>query len=154
MPPRPHSSDLPWTALRAFEAAARLGSLKDASAELSVTPTAISHQVRRLEEHLGIRLFERLHLFLRLTPAGEALAETARGAFDSIERTMDGLVVDGRRASSGSLSISVVPSLASKWLTPRLHDFQSLHPRIGLRIVSEETLVDLARDKTIDLALR
>lgn len=154
MPARPHSSDLPWTALRAFEAAARLGSLKDASAELSVTPTAISHQVRRLEEHLGLRLFERLHRSLRLTPAGEALAATARGAFDAIERTMDGLIVEGRRASSGSLSISVVPSLASKWLTPRLHDFQALNPRIGLRIVAEEALVDLARDKTIDIALR
>ncbi|MGE0212753.1 MAG: LysR substrate-binding domain-containing protein [Parvibaculaceae bacterium] len=151
---RRHLSDLPWTALRAFEAAARLASFKEAAAELSVTPTAVSHQIRRLEEHLGLRLFERLHRSLRLTPSGEALAEAARTAFDGLERTMDGLVVEGRRAPAGSLSISVVPSLASKWLAPRLHDFQTLNPNIGLRIVAEEALVDLRRDKTIDIALR
>src|SRR4051812_38280089 len=115
---------LPWTSLRVFEAASRLGSFKEAARELSVTPTAISHQIKRLETYLGLSLFERLHRSLQLTPAGEALAAEAQGAFLRLGRTLDNLRLEGRVAGPHTLTVSVVPSFATKWLAPRLHDFQ------------------------------
>ncbi|HET6160600.1 MAG TPA: LysR substrate-binding domain-containing protein [Dongiaceae bacterium] len=145
---------LPWTSLRAFEAASRLGSFKEAARELSVTPTAISHQIRRLETYLGLALFDRLHRSLQLTLAGEALAEEAQGSFLRLGRTLDNLRLEGRVAGPHTLTVSVVPSFATKWLAPRLHDFQFAHPKIGLRIVADETLVDLRRDRVFDLAVR
>lgn len=145
---------LPWTALRSFEAASRLGSFQAAARELSVTPTAISHQIRRLEDHLGSRLFERLHRSLRLTPAGRILARETQKAFSGLARTVDRLRMEGHAGAVRDLAISVVPSLAGKWLTPRLHGFQENHPRISLRIVADEALVDLKGDKTVDIALR
>lgn len=145
---------LPWTALRSFEAASRLGSFQAAARELSVTPTAISHQIKRLEEHLGSRLFERLHRSLKLTPTGRMLARDTQKAFGNLARTIDRLRVDGQAGAAQDLVISVVPSLAGKWLAPRLYRFQEKHPRIGLRIVADEALVDLRSDKTVDIALR
>ncbi len=145
---------LPWTSLRAFESASRLGSFKAAAGELAVTPTAISHQIKRLETHLGVALFERLHRSLQLTPAGEILAAEAQDAFLRLSRTLGNLRREGRVAGPDTLTISVVPSLATKWLAPRLHDFQAAHPRIGLRIVADEALVDLRRDRIVDVALR
>jgi len=152
-----HRTDLaalPWTALRAFEAASRLGSFKAAAVELMVTPTAVSHQMKRLERHLGLALFERLHRSLRLTPAGETLAAEAQGAFLRLEQTLAGLRLQGLAAGQDSLTVSAVPSFATKWLAPRLHGFQATHPRIGLRIVANEALVDLRRDRIVDIALR
>jgi DNA-binding transcriptional LysR family regulator len=145
---------LPWTALRSFEAASRLGSFQAAARELAVTPTAISHQIKRLEDHLGSRLFERLHRSLKLTPAGRILACETQKAFSGLARTIDRLQVEGQAGATHDLAISVVPSLAGKWLTPRLHGFQERHPRISLRIVADEALIDLRSDKTIDIALR
>ncbi|MFZ5672649.1 MAG: LysR substrate-binding domain-containing protein [Pseudomonadota bacterium] len=145
---------LPWTALRSFEAASRLGSFQAAARELSVTPTAISHQIKRLEEHLGSRLFERLHRSLKLSPTGRILARDTQKAFGNLARTIDRLRVDGQAGAAQDLVISVVPSLAGKWLAPRLYRFQERHPRIGLRIVADETLVDLRGDKTVEIALR
>lgn len=145
---------LPWPALRAFEAASRLGSFKEAARALSVTPTAISHQVKRLETRLGLALFLRLHRALQLTPAGEVLAKEAQDAFLRLEQTLDTLRLQGRVAGPASLTVSVVPSFATKWLAPRLHEFQAAHPRIGLRIAADETLVDLRRDRVVDIALR
>ncbi len=147
-------AQLPWTALRSFEAASRLGSFQAAARELAVTPTAISHQIRRLEDHLGGRLFERLHRSLKLTPAGRILARETQKAFSGLARTVDRLRMEGHAGAVRDLAISVVPSLAGKWLTPRLHGFQERHPRISLRIVADEALVDLKGDKTIDIALR
>src|SRR5216683_3280787 len=126
---------IPWTSLRAFEVASRLGSFKAAARELSVTPTAISHQVKRLETHLGLALFERLHRSLQLTPAGEVLAVEAQGAFLRLEQTLGNLKLQGAMAGPESLTVSAVPSFATKWLAPRLHGFQAAHARIGLRIV-------------------
>ncbi len=154
MADRPHLAALPWTALRAFEAASRLGSFKAAAETLSVTPTAISHQIKRLEAHLGLRLFERLHRALRLTAAGETLAHEAQRAFAGLERTIDVLVADGRAPGAATLTVSVVPSLAAKWLAPRLHRFNAAQPRIGLRVIAVEELVDFRRDATVDIALR
>jgi len=145
---------LPWTSLRAFEASSRLGSFKDAARELSVTPTAISHQIKKLETFLGLALFERLHRSLQLTPAGEALAAEAQHSFLRLGRLLDDLRLEGRAAGPHSLTVSVVPSFATKWLAPRLPDFQLANPKIGLRIVADETLVDLRRDRIVDLAVR
>lgn len=149
-----HLAALPWASLRAFEAASRLGSFKAAAAELSVTPTAISHQIKRLETHLGISLFERLHRALKLTPTGRVLARDVQKAFAGLERSIDKLKVDGRAKAANMLTVSAVPSLATKWLAPRLHGFQAAHPRIGLRIVADEVLVDFRRERTVDIALR
>lgn len=143
---------IPHAALRAFEAASRLGSFKAAAAELGVTPAAISHQVKALEEHLGVSLFERLNRALRLLPAGIALGEAAQRAFRDLDRAVEQARQTG--TDRAALSVSVVPSLAAKWLVPRLHRFQDRHPDIELRLVSTEAVVDLARDPGVDLALR
>ena len=145
---------LSWTALRAFESASRLGSFKEAAIELSVTPTAISHQIRRLETHLGLALFERLHRSLQLTPAGESLASEAQDAFLRLGRVLDSLRLEGRAVGPHALTVSCVPSFATKWLAPRLIEFQASHPKTELRVVADETLVDLRRDRVVDIALR
>jgi LysR family transcriptional regulator, glycine cleavage system transcriptional activator len=109
---RPRLAALPWTALRAFEAASRLGSFKAAAQALAVTPAAISHQIKLLETYLGFRLFDRLHRRLRLTAAGAVLAREAQRAFAGLEQTIDALMTDGP-APAARLTVSVVPSLAA-----------------------------------------
>lgn len=110
--------------------------------------------MKRLETRLGLKLFERLHRALLLTSAGEMLAKEAQAAFLRLEQTLDRLRLQGRVADRGSLTVSAVPSFATKWLAPRLHDFQAAHPRIVLRVLADEALVDLRRDRTVDVALR
>lgn len=150
----PPATPIPWPALRAFEAASRHGSFKDAARELALTPTAISHQVKRLETTLGLALFDRLHRALQLTPAGETLAKEAQAAFLRVDQVLDRLRLQGRAAGPASLTVSCVPSFATKWLAPRLHDFQAAHPTVALRVLADEALVDLRRDRTVDVALR
>jgi DNA-binding transcriptional LysR family regulator len=145
---------LPWTALQAFEAASRLGSFKDAAVELSVTPTAISHQMKRLEAQLGLVLFERKQRPLVLTDAGRLLARETKRAFSGVESALLQLAQQGSIAHPSGLTLSVVPSFATKWLAPRLLKFQKAHTRIGLRVIEAESLVDFRRDRTIDVALR
>ena len=154
MPQPKHLAGLPWTALKAFEAASRLGSFKAAALELALTPTAISHQIRRLETHLGTSLFERLHRALRLTPTGKILARDVQKLFAGLEQSLERLKRDGRAKEANMLAVSAVPSLAAKWLAPRLHGFQNRQPQTGLSIVSDEALVDFRRDRAIDIALR
>jgi DNA-binding transcriptional LysR family regulator len=145
---------IPLHALRSFEAAARLGSFKTAAEELGVTPAAISHMVKRLEAQLGLSLFDRLHRSLRVTPAGRRLCEVVRAALRDIERALDDLVEDGVAAGPRTLSVTAAPSLAGKWLAPRLHAFQAMYPQIELRLSAGDTLVDLARRKDVDIGLR
>jgi len=147
-------SALPWTSLQAFEVASRLGTFKEAARELAVTPTAISHQIRRLEAQLGFALFERLHRSVQLTASGEVLADEVQETFSRLHHTLARLRAEGSAVGSETLTVSVVPSFAAKWLAPRLHEFQSLHPRIGLRVVADEALVDLRRSRHIDVAVR
>ncbi|MGE4251723.1 MAG: LysR substrate-binding domain-containing protein [Parvibaculaceae bacterium] len=149
-----HVAALPWTALRAFEAASRLGSFKAAAQELGITPTAISHQIKRLESHLGASLFDRLHRALRLTPTGKILARDVTRLFAGLEQSLDRLRRDGRLKETHGLTVSVVPSLAAKWLAPRLHGFQAKHHETDLRIQADEALVDFKRDHAVDIALR
>ena len=147
-------SSFPLGALRAFEAAARLGSFKAAAAELAITPAAISHQVKALEAHLGALLFTRLHRSLRLTEAGERLAATLGEAFLSIRQVLTELTSDGLSSTRSTLVVSAGPTFASKWLAPRLHRFHDLHPRIELRLLADPALADLAHDPGVDVAVR
>ncbi len=136
--------------LRAFEAAARHLSFKAAAAELSVTPTAISHRIRRLEEELGCALFHRRTRAVALSTAGELLLPDVRDAFQGLERAAAKLRdADGR----GVLTVSTVASFAVKWLVPRLGDFQDRNPGIDVRISTNMALSKF-RDDGVDLAIR
>jgi DNA-binding transcriptional LysR family regulator len=147
-------STVPLGALRAFEAAARHNSFKTAAAELAVTPAAISHQIKALEEHLGLILFDRLNRGLRLTAGGTRLAETAGDAFARLERVLDELEASGQMAGAATLTISAAPTIAAKWLVPRLHRFQAAYPAIDLRLQAGDALADLTGGAGVDVALR
>ena len=140
----------PLNALRAFEAAGRHLSFTKAAAELHVTPAAVSHQVKALEDTLGVKLFRRLTRGLLLTDAGQALLPGLGKGFDGLAAAVEGLsgLEDG-----GVLTVSVLQSLAAKWLVPRLDRFHAAHPDIDLRVSSTIRLVDFARDD-VDLAIR
>ena len=140
----------PLNALRAFEAAARHLSFTRAAAELHVTQTAISHQIKALEERLGVRLFRRLPRGLLLTEAAQRLLPPVRDAFDQIAAATERLAVSG---SGATLTVSVLPSFAAKWLVPRLGRFRAAHPDLDLRISSSSELVDFARDD-VDVGIR
>ncbi|WP_183085154.1 LysR substrate-binding domain-containing protein [Trinickia fusca] len=147
------TNNIPLNALRAFEAAARLGSFKAAAAELFVTPAAVSQQVQALESYLGTSLFERLNRAVRLTATGAALASEVSAAFARLETALMAAAPAETRTRN-TLVISAVPSFASRWLAPRLDRFQQRHPQIDLQLMSSETLVDLAADGHVDIALR
>jgi LysR family transcriptional regulator, glycine cleavage system transcriptional activator len=138
-------------ALRAFEAAGRLGSVTRAASELSVTHAAVSHQVRVLEEWLGKPVFTRQHRRIVLTQAGATLLPALSGAFDRVAEAIDAIVEDGGRAPS--LTISAVPSIAYRWLVPRLAGFTSAHPEIAIRLEHSQRLIDFTSED-IDCALR
>ncbi len=139
----------PLSALRPFEAAARLESISRAAEELSLTHGAVSHQVRALEEHLGIALFARQGKRIVLTAAGRLYAERVRAALEEIAAASEG--ARGRR--SNRLSISVLPSFASRWLMPRLIGFMDRHPGVEVNVNSSIALADFAADD-IDIAIR
>lgn len=140
----------PLTALRAFEAAARLESFSKAADELAVTPTAISHQVRGLEDFLGTELFVRLPRGLRLTVQGAAyLPELTRG-FDQLARAGERLT---DHACAGLLHVSLLGSFNHCWLIPRLPKFRSRWPDIHLRISVTGRHVDFLREG-VDLSIR
>lgn len=140
----------PLAALRAFEAAARHQSFKKAAAEIAVTPTAISHQIRLLEETLGIRLFDRKPRQVVLTPVGHELFPILRDGFASFALAIDRV---RQRTTTKSLTVSVLPSFAAKWLLPRLPRFQVEHPDIHLRLHTSPEVVDLAGG-VVDAAIR
>jgi LysR family transcriptional regulator, glycine cleavage system transcriptional activator len=140
----------PLSALRAFAAAGRHLSFQRAAAELSVTPTAISHQIKRLEEDLGVELFRRLTRKLQLTEAGRSLLPEVASAFDKLATAVERLKASG---DSGTLTISALITLAYRWLAPRLPKFQARHPQIDVRLEASQRLVDFARDE-IDVGIR
>jgi LysR family transcriptional regulator, glycine cleavage system transcriptional activator len=140
----------PLNALRAFEAAARQLSFTRAAEELHVTQAAVSHQIKSLEERLGVTLFRRVGRGLRLTDAAQAYLGEVRGAFARIaEATRRLQALD----AGGALNASVLPSFAAKWLLPRLGRFQAAHPEIDLRISAVSEMTDFARDD-IDIGIR
>lgn len=136
--------------LRAFEAAARHLSFTRAADELNVTQTAISHQIRRLEAQLGLRLFVRRNRALLLTREGQDYLPAVRAAFEDLRLATDRLLRPGR---DQLLTVSTTPSLAAKWLMPRLADFQETHPAIEIRISASTHLVDFRRED-VDVAIR
>ncbi len=140
----------PLNALRAFEAAARHLSFTRAADELNVTQAAISHQVKGLEERLGIALFRRLNRALLLTDAGQAYLPAIHDAFDRIAEATARLTAHDR---AGVLTVSVLPSFAAKWLVPRLGRFRDAHPDIDVHIAPSDRLTDFARED-VDLAIR
>ena len=140
----------PLNALRAFEAAARRLSISKAAEELNVTPAAVSHQVKALEEFLGHALFRRLNRALMLTDAGQILLPGLRDGFDHLALAVEKL---SARRDDDSLTISTSPSFAAKWLVPRFDRFRVAHPHIELRIDATDRVVDLTRGEA-DIAIR
>src|SRR6478752_5231108 len=137
---------LPVTALRTFEAAARLRSFKLAAAELSVTPTAVSHQIKALERHVGCALFERVPRGVRLTDKGARLFAGVHGALLDVAQTLDAL----RPApESGALTVSTTHSFAALWLVPRLGRFHEVYPQYQLRLDTSPDPVDLLQDASV-----
>ena len=136
--------------LRAFEAAARHLSFTQAAAELNVTQTAISHQIRRLEEELGLRLFVRKNRALALTSKAKDYLPGVRAAFNDLRLATDRLL---RKDNANVLTISTLASLAAKWLLPRLSTFQEAHPGIDVRITTSTGLVDF-KSGDVDAAIR
>ena len=136
--------------LRAFEAAARHLSFTVAASELNVTQTAVSHQIRRLEEELGVRLFVRQNRALALTPEAKDYLPGVRAAFNDLRLATDRLL---RRDDDHVLTVSTLASLAAKWLLPRLATFQESHPGIDVRITTSPGLVDF-RNGDVDAAIR
>jgi LysR family transcriptional regulator, glycine cleavage system transcriptional activator len=132
----------PLNALRTFEAAARHLSFTRAAEELNVTQAAVSHQMKGLEDWLGLPLFQRLNRRLVLTPEGQQYLISVRVAFDEL---------DGDRHLG--LTVSVIPSFAARWLVPRLGRFRKAHPRIDLRLAATLQTVDFARDN-VDMSIR
>ena len=141
----------PLNGLRAFEAAARHMSFTKAADELHVTQSAISHQIRALEDRLGIRLFRRLNQALVLTDAGQLLLPSVRDAFERLAAGLERVMEHER---SGVLTISVAPSFASRWLMSRIGRFRERHPDIQLRISISQHEIDFGREADVDLALR
>ncbi|MGE3925925.1 MAG: transcriptional regulator GcvA [Lautropia sp.] len=139
----------PLNALRAFEAAARHLSFTAAASELNVTPAAISQQVRRLEDHLGVALFRRLPRGLALTGLGARYGERIDDAFTDIGAATDDL----SRPRDETLTICTMPSLATRWLIPRLTSFSTAHPDVRVRVLAETSLADLEHS-TADLVIR
>jgi LysR family glycine cleavage system transcriptional activator len=132
----------PLTALRAFEAAARRLSFARAAEELNVTPAAISHQVKALEEWLGVPLFYRHNAALRLTPSGIRYLQAVSDGFDRLSRSTEELMVGD---AHDTLSIVVPPTVASRWLVPRLNRFRDRHPEIQARVTIGAPPVDFTQ---------
>lgn len=137
-------------ALRAFEAAAREKSLTKAASTLHVTHGAISHQIKALEEDLGVRLFERAGRGIRLTDEGERFALRVRAAFGELAAGVQELA---ERSNPRRVRLSVTPSFAARWLLPRIGRFTAAHPDLDLDISANIAVVDLVRDD-IDFAIR
>ena len=143
-------SHLPLNALRAFEAAARQLSFTRAGLELRVTQAAVSHQVKALEEILGVPLFRRLPRGLALTEEGEALLPVLTDAFRRIAGTLDRF--EGGRLRE-VLTLGAVGTFVTGWLLPRLPEFRTAHPFVDLRLMTNNNRVDLAGEG-LDYALR
>lgn len=140
----------PLNALRAFEAAARHMSLTKAAAELHVTQAAISHQVKGLEDQLGLALFRRLPRGLLLTDAGQTLLPELRDSFDRMARAIERL---RGGTASGVVTISTVITFALSWLVERLPKFQALHRDIDVKVSTTGRMVDFGIED-VDCAVR
>ncbi|HZZ33511.1 MAG TPA: LysR substrate-binding domain-containing protein [Phenylobacterium sp.] len=142
-------SQLPLTALRAFEAFARLGKMSLAADELCVTHGAVSRQVRSLEALCGVKLTQGPRNALKLTDAGERLARSLGHTFDELEASFR----EVQAAADRELHVSCVGTLAMKWLIPRLSGFHARHPDLSIRVTEAYGPVDFTREP-FDAAIR
>lgn len=140
----------PLAALRAFEAAARHLSFKGAAEELAVTPTAVSHQIRLLEDTLDTRLFERRTRQVVLTAAGQSLFVPLRDSFDVMGQAVER--VRSARAAS-TITLTATMAFTSKWLVPRVAAFRARFPGINLRFLASDNVIDF-RTGAASLAVR
>lgn len=137
------------TALRALEAAARLKSFKAAADELGVTPTAVSHRVRAIEEALGVALFVRQVRAIELTEEGAILASAVHSGFLEIKNAIEELKV-----FENTLTVTTTPAFAALRVVPRLGEFTELYPDVRVQLSTGTTVVDLQRDRHTDIAIR
>jgi len=129
----------PLNALRAFEAAARHLSFKNTALELSVTPTAVSHQIKLLETSLGWPLFDRLTRALALTPQGEAMLPKVREGLECFAAAVESA---HQRVGHGRLIVVLPPSFATRWLVPRLRRFALAQPSLSLQVIRSLNAID------------
>jgi LysR family transcriptional regulator, glycine cleavage system transcriptional activator len=129
----------PLNALRVFEAAARHLSFKEAATELSITQAAVSHQVKSLEEYLGVELFRRAGRGVQLTEAARACLPRLRDGFDSLAAAVEMI---RERAAETELQITAPPVFTARWLMPRLADFAKREPKVELRVFGSSKMVD------------
>ncbi len=137
-------------AMRAFEAAARHLSFSRAADELNVTKAAVSHQVKALEDELGLPLFRRLNRALMLTPAGQTLYPPITEALGLMSTAVARV---RRQDRSGELTVSTLDSFAAIWLVPRIGRFRKAHPDIDVRIATSDDSIDFT-NSNVDLAIR
>jgi LysR family glycine cleavage system transcriptional activator len=130
----------PLNALKAFEAAARHASFRKAARELNVSPAAISHQIKNLEETLGVQLFQRLSRGLKLSAAGQAALPLLRDGFGRLAEAVQQLREEDGRPPA--LCVSAPPSLAAKWLVPRLSSYAALNPGLDIRLSATAAAID------------
>lgn len=140
----------PLNLFRVFDAAARCGSFTDAAAELCVTPSAVSQQIRQLEDFLEVRLFRRLPRRIELTREGTALADVAHEALSMLGRVCE-RIIDPDLPSV--LCVNAAPAIASRWLVPRLKRFMQQYPKIRITLLASSDPVDFDR-QDIDVAIR
>lgn len=140
----------PLNALRTFEAAARHLSLVAAANELCVTPAAISHQIRGLEDYLQVALFKRVKRRVVLTDQGQLILPELKQAFALIEHAMGNLA---NAESRNVVTVSATPAFAAKWLLPRIHLFRERHPEIDVRLDATHEVANLERSE-VDVAIR
>lgn len=136
-------------ALRTFDAAARFESFKQAAQSLGVTPASVSHQIKILEQQLGFALFVRSVREVRLTAAGERLAQATSVAFASIEAALEDI-----GATENTLTLSTTPAFAALVLMPHIRSFEEANPHLRIRLDTSTDLADLNRDRRIDAAIR
>jgi DNA-binding transcriptional LysR family regulator len=136
--------------LRTFEMAARLQSFSLAAQALSLTPSAVSHQIRDLERHFGRPLFERSHRRVQTTAEGRRLYENLARIFDALEAVCDEVALP---AGDEVLAVHCAPSLAIKWLGPRLPAFLAAHPALNVRLTTGAEPLDLGAVREVDVAL-
>ena len=140
----------PLNGLRAFEAAARHLSFSRAAEELYVTPAAISHQIKGLEDYLGVALFRRLTRSVILTEEAQTVLPLVTDAFDKLSQA-SGLLKESER--SGVLTVTSAPTFAAKWLLPNLDDFSAQYPEISVRLDARLDTADFERDG-VDVGVR
>jgi LysR family transcriptional regulator, glycine cleavage system transcriptional activator len=140
----------PLPAVRAFEAAARHGGFQRAGEELHVSAGAVAHQVKQLENWLGVTLFQRLARGVVLTPAGRQYAEALRPLLNGLAEASEAVK---RHGDERVVTVTSVPSLVARWLMPRLGRLREQHPEIDMRVLASLHPADFAREG-VDVAIR